>query len=161
MTRPARLRRRAAFPSLVIMAGVFASCGGGDGATDRRPAAGASGVGEHEHDHGDTAPAFARDDATVEVKTTLRDYAFVGIPPTARGPNVFFEATITGSNSHELDIVGADGESRGTIPPFKVGAGEQTLAVALEPGTYVVQCLVREGTRTHAQLGMRQELVVE
>lgn len=146
---------------LLAVAVLSAACGGGDDGPSGGGAAAPSGAGEHEHDHPDTAPAFEREDATVEVETTLRDYAFVGIPATVRGPKVFFEATIAGSNSHELDIVGADGESRGTIPPFKAGAGEQTLAVELEPGRYVVQCLVREGTRTHAQLGMRQELVVE
>ena len=39
--------------------------------------------------------------------------------------------------------------------------GERSLAAVLEPGSSTVQCLAKEGTRTHAQLGMRRDLTVE
>jgi len=141
----------------------LAACGGED-------AADSAGGGGHDHDHAeeeasaaaadDSPPAFDKAAATTVVETTLRDYAFVGIPPTVQGPNVFFEATIAGSNTHELEVVDASGASVDEIPPHRKGPA-RTLAVVLEPGTYTVQCLVKEGTRTHAQLGMKTTLTVQ
>ena len=113
-----------------------------------------------EGDDEETPPAFADDAATAKVDATLRDYAFVGIPPTVKGPNVLFTAEVAGSNTHELEVVDGAGDAVAEIPPFKTGA-ERKLTVVLEPGTYTVQCLVKEGTRTHAQLGMKQPLTVE
>lgn len=115
-------------------------------------------------DHGhDEAPAatFQVEQATSEVVTTLTDYAFIGLPATVQGPNVLFRATIRGGNEHELVVVSEGGATVGAIKPFRAADGERTLAAVLEPGSYTVQCLVKEGPRTHAQLGMRRDLTVE
>lgn len=118
--------------------------------------------GGDDHAH-DDAPAatFPVEQATSEVATTLTDYAFIGLPATVQGPNVLFRATIRGGNEHELVVVSDGGATVGAIKPFRAADGERTLAAVLEPGSYTVQCLVKEGTRTHAQLGMRRDLTVE
>lgn len=68
-------------------------------------------------------------------------------------------ASIKGSNSHELLLEDEDGELGEDLRPFKRPA-RQALAVVLEPGTYTVECLVKEGSRTHAELGMRKTFTV-
>lgn len=155
-------RRRVA--SLLLVLGlVGGACGGGSGN------GGASDGGDHAHDHSeeiaegaaadDAPPAFAEDAATTKVEVVLQDYAFVGLPQTVAGPNVFFAATIKGGNAHELEIVDETGETVDEIPPFQ-GRDERTLAVVLAPGTYTAQCLVEEGAKTHADLGMKQTFTV-
>lgn len=128
------------------------------------PTASDAAAGDRGDDHGHeaaTAATFPADQATTEVAVTLSDYAFIGLPPTVGGPNVLFRVTVRGTNEHELVIVDGDGTTRGAIDPVRAADGEQTLAVVLPAGTYRVQCLVKEGTRTHAQLGMRRDLTVE
>lgn len=107
------------------------------------------------------AATFPAGEATSVVTTTLTDYAFIGLPASVGGPNVLIRATIRGRNEHELVVVSDSGATAGAIAPFRAADGERTLAAALEPGRYTVQCLVKEGTRTHAQLGMRRDLTVE
>ena len=129
----------------------LASCGGGGG----------------DHDHADetpgttpaTQPAFAEDDATTKLDVVLQDYAFVGVPESVAGENVLFRASIKGGNTHELEIVDENGEAVGEIAAFKAPA-EHALAVVLEAGTYTLQCLIEEGSRTHAQLGMKTSFTV-
>ena len=137
---------------------LLGACGGGGG-----------GAGDgHEHEGDDaggtsasvtTAPPFARTDATTAVDVTLQDYAFVGLPDTVAGPNVHVTASIKGSNFHELLIRDAARDIVEDLRPFKRPA-RQALAVVLEPGTYTVECLVKEGSRTHAELGMRKTFAV-
>lgn len=123
-----------------------------------------AGTGDGGDDHGHDAPTaatFPADQATTEVAVTLSDYAFIGLPPTVAGPNVLIRATVRGTNEHELVLVDEGGTTMGAIDPFRAADGERTLAAVLPAGTYRVQCLVKEGTRTHAQLGMRRDLIVE
>jgi hypothetical protein len=137
------------------------SCGGDEAPAEEEDVAADGGDG-HEHAHDDTTSVtFGADDADTTLTVTLRDYGFVGIPSRVSGPNVRFVATIRGSNRHEIDVLAADGESVAVLPPFATGDGDRTLDAVLPPGTYSVQCRVKEGTRTHAQLGMRQDLVVD
>lgn len=98
--------------------------------------------------------------ATATVDVTLRDYAFVGLPPSVQGPNVLFAAKIRGSNTHEFEVVGPDAMRVGRIPAFE-GTETKSLAVVLVPGSYSVRCLVKEGSKTHAELGMRARFTVE
>lgn len=103
---------------------------------------------------------FKEASATTKVAVTLKDYAFEGIPATAKGPKVFFDAKVDGGSCHELEVVDSGGKTAGDIAAFPAGE-EKHLAVELKPGTYVVQCLVKEGAKTHADLGMKTQLVVE
>ena len=114
---------------------------------------------DHAHDEAPAA-TFPAAEATSEVATILSDYAFIGLPASVEGPNVLIRATIRGGNEHELVIISERGATAGAIAPFRAADGERTLAAVLEPGSYRVQCLVKEGTRTHAQLGMRRDLTV-
>lgn len=155
---------------LVLSIGAVLLVATGACGSDDDPGGGAEASGEADasdhgdevapHDDGDAAPlAFPEAEATTVVQTTLRDYAFVGVPMSVAGPNVLFKAKVAGSNTHELEVIDAGGEAVEEISGFKAGATRQ-LAVVLTPGTYTVRCLIKEGTRTHAQLGMRQELTV-
>ena len=140
-----------ALASLLFLGACGGDGGGGDG---------------HAHEGGATRapeqsdPPFEAADADTTVDVTLQDYAFVGVPSTpVAGPNVFLEAKIKGSNTHEVEVVDAAGETVGEIPAYK-GSETASLAVVLPPGTYTLQCLVKEGARTHADLGMRATLTV-
>ena len=142
---------------LVVLVLTVGACGGGDdgGSADDHA---------HEGDGGDTttastAPPFTKAEADTALDVVLQDYAFVGIPDTVAGPDVHLTASIKGSNFHELLLEDADGELVEDLRPFKRPA-RQSIAVVLAPGTYTVVCLVKEGSRTHAELGMRKTFVV-
>ncbi|HUP84121.1 MAG TPA: hypothetical protein VM143_00515 [Acidimicrobiales bacterium] len=152
------MNRRAATTAMSTVAFVvLGACGGGGGGGD--------GGSSHEHAHEDemsltttTQPAFATADATTTLDVTLQDYAFVGVPDSLVGPNVLIKASIKGSNTHELELVDANGKTIGEIPPFEAGTATGTFV--LVPGTYTVQCTIKEGARTHADLGMRRTITV-
>ena len=140
--------------ALVVAAMAVGACGGGDdhthGEVDEGPGASTT---------ASTAPPFAKAEASTAVEVVLQDYAFVGLPDTLAGPNVHLTASIKGSNAHELLLLDAEGEVVEDLRPFKRPA-RQSLAVVLAPGTYRVECLIKEGSRTHAQLGMRKTFTV-
>jgi hypothetical protein len=144
---------RAAAAALLATVLVVGACGGGGG--------------DHAHDEeasavsstASTAPPFVKADATTAVDVVLQDYAFVGLPDTVVGPNVHLTASIKGSNTHELMLYDEDDELVEDLRPFKRPA-RQALAVVLEPGTYSARCLIKEGSRTHAELGMRKTFTV-
>src|SRR3954452_16307822 len=142
----------AALAAVLAVGLVAGACGGGSSGSGTVTSSGSGAGGETEK------PAFAEAEATTVVDVTLQDYAFVGLPATVQGPKVFFEATIKGAGPHELEIVSADGDDVAEIPSFE--SGKKTLAVELKPGTYTAQCLLKEGAKTHAQLGMKQDFTV-
>jgi hypothetical protein len=117
----------------------------------------ATGTGAHGED---TPPAFPESEADTRVAVALQDFAFVGVPATVKGPKLLFSAENKGPSPHELEVVDAGGKAVGEIHEFPKGA-TKTLAVRLEPGSYSLQCLVMEGDRTHADLGMKTALTVE
>lgn len=113
----------------------------------------------HEHAGGTSPPAFGASEATTRVDVTMRDFAFIGLPASVAGPNLLLTSKVDDNRQHEVVVVDGDGTTVGAIPPFKKGA-TKTLAVRLDPGTYSVECLVKDGTKTHAQLGMKRQLKV-
>ena len=138
-----------------------AACGGGDADGDdhEHEEAGAAATSGSTAGTATTAPPFAKAEATTAVDVVLQDYAFVGLPDTVAGPNVHLTASIKGANTHELLLLDEAGVLVEDLRPFKRPA-RQALAVVLAPGTYRVECLIKEGSRTHAQLGMRKTFVV-
>jgi hypothetical protein len=145
---------------LAVLALGAGACGGGEDrpeqatskcSTGASASVSASGVGEE--------LAFPADEADTEIAVTLQNYAFVGIPATVKGPKVLFEAKVSGSNCHELEILDAGGDPVGEIPAFP-STETKTMAIELEPGTYTAQCLVKEGKKTHADLGMKTRFTV-
>jgi len=95
------------------------------------------------------------------VRVTLRDFAFEGVPPTVKGPKVYFEATNRGPTEHELVVKNEAGKELGEIPAFDKAEKPESLALELEPGRYQLACLVRLGSKTHADLGMEAFFTVE
>lgn len=118
-----------------------------------------SGTGAHD-EHGDTAEAaFTEAEADSAVHATMTDYAFA-LPNTIKGPKVFFEVMNDGPGEHEFLVQDAAGREIAEIEPFAKGE-EKTLAVELAPGSYKVVCLVKEGEKTHQELGMESSFTVE
>lgn len=153
--------------AVVVVMGAAGACGSGEDRPDGASgSASDSGSGEHDHggahDHGGgESPTFDRAGADTALDVVLRDFAIDGLPATAvKGPKIFFSARNGGQAEHELVIVHEDGKEAGGIPPFAKG-GTKEVAVELPPGRYRAQCLVREGARTHAELGMQTDFSVE
>lgn len=145
---------------LVTVSLLAVACGGGDGGAASNDASGDSSdhaAGGHAHE--DTKAQFEESDADAVVTVEADDFVFRGIPPSVRGQNVFFRVTNVGNAEHELKVVAPDGEPVAEMGAFGKGK-TKTLAVKLQPGTYVLQCLVEEGNATHADLGMKSTLAV-
>jgi len=141
-----------------------AACGNGEDRPEGVSASGSasgsvSGSASASHGHEDTKAQFDKADATTSVDVDAADYRFDKLPATVQGPNVLFTVKNVGSAEHEFEVIGPDGEPVGQVGPFKRGV-TKTLAVKLAPGKYVVQCLVSEGAKNHAQLGMKNDLTV-
>jgi uncharacterized cupredoxin-like copper-binding protein len=144
------VRRTAAAAALMLV--VLAACGKGE---DRPGTSSASASGTTD---ATTSTAFTPADATTRVDVSAHEFMFDGIPATVAGPNVLFTVKNTGKDEHELEIVAPDGEPAGEV---HVGPGAtKTLAVKLRPGRYTAQCLLKEGKRTHAELGMKTAFTV-
>lgn len=101
--------------------------------------------------------AFSQAEADSVVTTGLVSYGFTGIPASTKGPRIFISATNDEGVEHEL-IIKHGNEALMAIDPFKDGT--KTLAVELDPGDYTLVCLIDEGAKTHAQLGMQTTLTV-
>ena len=94
-----------------------------------------------------------------QVKVSLENFKFVGIPAVIDGPTVRFDAVNKGTADHELDVLDANGEALGEIEAMKSGK-KGTMTLDLPPGKYTAQCLVDEGGKTHKELGMVQDFKV-
>ncbi len=124
------------------------------------PTGGSSTTADHGHeDAASTTTAFPRSKATAKVELDLVDFSFVGMPAQVTGPSVFFTALNKGPSEHEVEIADQDGKVIAVAEPFPQGQ-KRDLAVDLQPGTYVIQCLVKQGDQTHAQLGMKNTFAV-
>lgn len=137
--------------------------GSGTGSASGTGTGSASGAGSpsgaHEHGQGAVA-SFSKSEADSQVAVTLTDYA-IAMPATVKGKKVFFEATNGGAAEHELLVVDDHGDELGGIEPFAKAAGQKTVALELEPGSYKAVCLVKEGAKTHQELGMEASFTVE
>lgn len=150
---------------------VAAACGNGEdrpgqvssenssGSASGSVSASGTGSSSASHAHEERPPAFAESEATTKVSADAADYVFLKLPATVKGPNVYFTVTNTGQKNHEFEVLGADGEPVGEIPEFKPGE-VKSLAIKLNPGTYTIQCILEEGGKTHAELGMKTTLAV-
>lgn len=141
------------------------SRGGGtnDGGMTNSSAGGSSTTTSVDHGHDGMATSttiFARAAATETVAISLVDFSFVDMPATVKGPRVLFRANNNGPSPHEMEIVDQNGAAVGVIKPFVKGQRRE-LAIELQPGTYTLRCLVKQGGETHAQLGMTSTFVVE
>jgi hypothetical protein len=142
---------------------LLGACGGGEdrpGQASSGKCGNASGSASVSGSSAADEGPFKATEATTKVAVTLHDYMFDGIPATLKGPRIYFDAKVTGSNCHEMEVLGSDGKAVGEIPAFP-STEKKHLALELKPGTYTVQCLVKEGAKTHADLGMKTQFVVE
>ena len=164
--------RRPAWVVLVVVFLSLAACGDGEdrpgtgsgtgtGSASGTGAGFATGAGEH-GEHGSAATAnFSREEADSVIRVKMRDFAFEGIPATAKGRKVFFEATNDGPAEHELVVMDEHGKEMGEIEAFEKGDEVKTLALELAPGRYKATCLVKLDGRTHADQGMEASFTVE
>lgn len=169
-------RRRALAVVAVVASMALAGCGGDDdsadhadhgeptstsspGATAGPGATSAPSTTADGHAHETTSTAFPRSQASERVEIELVDFSFVGMPATVTGPKAFFSGVNKGPSDHEMEIIDQDGRSVGAVKPYPKGQTRE-LAVELQPGTYTIQCLVKQGDQTHAQLGMKNTFAV-
>lgn len=135
--------------------------GSGTGSASGTGAASGSVSGTGHGDHGDAAEAaFAESEADTVAEVSMTDYAFA-LPATVKGTKVFFEVANNGASEHEFLVLDSAGKELGEIEPFKKADGQKELALELAPGTYTVVCLVKEGAKTHRELGMEASFKVE
>ena len=115
--------------------------------------------GAHEHEHGSsTAATFDDADATTGIEVHMADFDFVGLPEGVQGPRVLFRLKVE-AGEHEFIVEDEKGNEKGGIAPFSPGPTKK-LKLELPAGTYTLVCNVKEGAKTHAELGMKRTLIV-
>ena len=103
---------------------------------------------------------FNQDEADSVLSYLLVDYS-IGGDSLAKGPKLWFQVANAGSQPHELEVLDDQGARVGGIPPFAAGIPE-SLALELEPGTYTLQCTLKnKDGKVHRDLGMITKLVVQ
>lgn len=146
ITAPATRLAAAALLALALSA-----CASSDSGDDQ-----AAGHGEHgPRAHADT---FAEGKHDASMKLGLMSYAFTGLQSRMTGPNVLIEAENGTTTPHEVVIVDESGREVAEIEEFTKGS--RSVRAVLKPGTYRLKCLVKEGARTHEDLGMVGTFVV-
>ena len=146
------MRRIAALAFAVF---AFVAACGGNGSPE---GAGDEGSDGHDHAHDAPAASFTEQEADTHAEVTLKDFEFVGLPASIKGPRVYLELVNVGTVQHEMMILAPDGKMVAAAPPFP--SGTKSLAAKLPAGAYTVECLVREGDKSHADLGMKTQLTV-
>jgi hypothetical protein len=145
------LTRHRAVAALALSIAVLGACGKGED----RPGTSGSASGSTD---GPTTTLFKASEATSRIDVTARDYVFEGLPATMAGDKVFFTVRNTGATEHEFEVVGSDGEPVGEVHIDR--AKTATVGLKLAPGAYTAQCLIKEGAKTHAELGMKTAFTV-
>lgn len=146
----------------LVLAGlglVVSACGSGEDRPGQASACGGTGSVSSSGAGGEADLPFKAGDTSTKVAVVLQDYAFVGVPDEVKGPNVRFDATVKGSKCHELEVLDAGGKTVGEIPSFPAGEAK-VLGLELKPGSYTLQCLVKEGAKVHKDLGMLKTFTV-
>ena len=105
-------------------------------------------------------PPFSEKQADSVVSYLLVDYS-IGGEAQAKGPKILLKAANAGSQYHELEVVDSQGERVGRLPPFPVGMTLRPLYLKLKPGTYTLQCTLKNPDgKLHRDLGMSRKLEV-
>ena len=147
------MNRIAALVVTVLM--LTAACGG----SSSPEGGGDEGSDDHDHQHDAPAAEFTEGEADTRAEVTLKDFEFVGLPPSVKGPKVYLDLVNVGAVQHEMMILAADGKVAAAAPPFP-GGNNKALPAELPPGSYTVECRIKEGDKTHAELGMKTQLTV-
>jgi hypothetical protein len=106
-------------------------------------------------------PPFSEKGADSVLSYILVDYS-IGGDALAKGPKVLLKVANGGSQYHELEVVDGQGERVGRVPPFPVGMSLKPLYLKLKPGTYTLQCTVKnQDGKVHRDLGMTRKLEVQ
>lgn len=105
-------------------------------------------------------PPFSEKGADSVLSYLLVDYS-IGGETQAKGPKVLLKVANAGSQYHELEAIDAQSERVGRVPPFPVGMTLRPLYLDLKPGTYTLQCTIKnQDGKVHRDLGMTKQLVV-
>lgn len=106
-------------------------------------------------------PPFSEKGADSVLSYILVDYS-IGGEAQAKGPKVLLKVANAGSQYHELEVIDGQGERLGRVPPFPVGMTLKPLYLKLKPGTYTLQCTIKnQDGKVHRDLGMNKQLVVQ
>jgi hypothetical protein len=107
-------------------------------------------------------PPFSEKSADSVLSYILVDYS-IGGDARAKGPKVLLKVANGGSQYHELQVIDAQGERVGRVPPFPVGMSLRPLYLEdVEPGTYTLQCTIKnQDGKVHRDLGMSLKLEVQ
>lgn len=147
--------RRAVAIALTLSALLFAACGDGE---DRPGSSGSASGSGSMSGSGQSDGAFKEADATAKATVAMRDFAFEGLPAQMKGGKPFFTVTNNGSMEHEFYVVGSDGEP---VQEEHVEKGKtKEIAVELKPGSYTIECRIKTGDKTHADIGMKAPLTI-
>jgi uncharacterized cupredoxin-like copper-binding protein len=110
--------------------------------------------------HGEDRPGIVTAPAMhTSVDVAAREFAFDGTPASVPAGDVDFTIRNVGALTHQLIVVGADGEPAVEVSEIRPGA-TGPLSVRLRPGRWTIVCMLKQGARTHADLGMRADLTV-
>ena len=106
-------------------------------------------------------PPFSERSADSVLSYILVDYS-IGGDARAKGPKVLLKVANGGSQYHELEVVDGQGKRVGRVPPFPVGMTLRPLYLKLKPGTYTLQCNIKNPDgKVHRDLGMTHKLEVQ
>ena len=147
------MRRVAGLALLLVL--LASACGSGH---DHDDEAGGEPADE-EHTHNEPAAAFTEEEADTRAEVSLKDFAFVGLPADLKGPKLYLRLVNVGTVQHELLVIDGGGREVAASSPFPTG-NTKTLVAELPPGSYTVECRVKEGDKLHSDLGMKMPVSV-
>jgi len=106
---------------------------------------------------GSAAPKVTR-----EVRLVATDYTVTGVPTdVTSGETIRFELRNNGTEAHEFEVLGPDGDPVGEVPGTEPGrTGSATITFA-RTGAYTWQCLLKNPAgMTHKSLGMTGTITI-
>lgn len=112
---------------------------------------------------GEGGEAQAEPDRQVDI--TAVDFAYPGldIGQVTSGETLRFEMTNDGTQQHEFEVLGPDGEAVGEVAAMDPGASGGATITLSEPGEYRYQCILVDPAteQPHTELGMEGTFQVD
>jgi uncharacterized cupredoxin-like copper-binding protein len=104
---------------------------------------------------GEKGAAAAKADRSIRVDATEYVFTFDEPPKVTQGEAIEFELANKGTERHEFEVLGPDGEAIGEIAGIKPTQTDEAVFEFSAAGTYTYQCLLKTADgREHKDLGM-------